>query len=302
MPGGRLLYRQNPGGNGQPVFEAADSFASPGLVSAAPGLAAMELNRVKHSCGTSNSAALASRCAALVFERISRQQIPADCDPLTDQFQAVLLKALLVHGASWGEAAAYISQAFPEAADPWQRLARLRQQFLGYGEVDITRCIAADTHRATLLGWSSIADGQGHQFELPLPPSLSAKIETRRLTVTLAWLTPLNHQHRDYRRAQLWIDVPEEDVGTNTLGLDINSARRGTIEHRIFQGAEAVPFLEGANLRLLVSCKEEAGQLDGNVPYAIAVTLEVGAGVGIDVYEEIRSRIRPPVAVEVQPQ
>jgi hypothetical protein len=143
LPGGRLLYRQNPGGNGQQVFAAADSIASPGIMSAAPGLAPMELNRVKHSCGTSNAAALASRCAALAFERISAQDIPADCDPLTDQFYAVLLKALLVHGASWGEAAHYILQAFPDAADPWQKLARLRQQFLGYGEVDITRCLAS---------------------------------------------------------------------------------------------------------------------------------------------------------------
>jgi hypothetical protein len=262
----------------------------------------MELNRVKHSCGTSNAAALASRCAALAFERISAQDIPADCDPLTDQFYAVLLKALLVHGASWGEAAHYILQAFPDAADPWQKLARLRQQFLGYGEVDITRCLAADTHRATLLGWSSIAEGQGHRFELPLPPSLSARIETRRLTVTLAWFTPVNQQHKDYRRAQLWIDVPEEEVGTNSLGLDTNSARRGTVEHRIFQGAEAVPFLDGDILSLLVSCKEDAGKLEGSVPYAVAVTLEVGAGVGIDVYQEIRDRIRQPVAVEVRPQ
>ena len=302
LPGGRLLYRQNPGGNGQPVFAAADSIASPGIMSAAPGLAPMELNRVKHSCGTSNAAALASRCAALAFERISTQDIPADCDPLTDQFYAVLLKALLVHGASWGEAANYILQAFPDSADPWQKLARLRQQFLGYGEVDVTRCLAADAHRATLLGWSSIAEGQGHRFELPLPPSLSARTETRRLTVTLAWFTPVNQQHKDYRRAQLWIDVPEEEVGTNSLGLDTNSARRGTVEHRIFQGAEAVPFLEGDTLSLLVSCKEDAGKLEGSVPYAVAVTLEVGAGVGIDVYQEIRNRIRQPVAVEVRPQ
>lgn len=102
LPGGRVLYRQVPGEGGQPSFEPTDSVQAPGVLTAAPGLAAMELGRVKHSCGTSNSAALASRCAALALERIFTHQIPLDCEPLTDRYFAVLLKALLVHGASWG--------------------------------------------------------------------------------------------------------------------------------------------------------------------------------------------------------
>jgi hypothetical protein len=116
--------------------------------------------------------------------------------------------------------------------------------------------------------------------------------------VTLAWLTPTNNKHRDYRKAQLWVDVPG-GIGTQTCGLDARSARRGTVEHRVFEGTDAVPFLDGERLRLLVSCREDAGKLDTPVAYAIAVTLEVGANVDIDIYQEISARIRPLVEVEV---
>jgi hypothetical protein len=221
-----------------------------------------------------------------------------DCEPLNDTYYTVLLKTLLVHGASWGAAAEMIERAFPEAMDQWQKIGRLKQQFLGYGEVDIIRCLGASEQRATLLGWGTISEGAGHVFELPLPPSLSARTDLRRLTVTLAWLTPTNLQHRDYRRAQLWIDVPEEEIGTQREGLDAKSAQRGTVEHRTFKGTAATPFVDGKKLRVQVNCKEDAGKLDVSVPYAIAVTLEVGPGVQIDIYQEINARIRQPVEIQ----
>jgi hypothetical protein len=298
FPGGRLLFRQDPNRDGPPIFFAVDLPVAPGVLGAAPGIAPMELNRVSHSCGSSNAAALSSRSAALAYERISQMEIPSDSEPLANEYQAVLLKALLVHGASWGDAASIIESAFPALVNDWRKLERVKQQFLGYGEVDIERCLSADDHRATLLGWASIFDGEGHQFSLPLPPSLASKTELRRLIITLAWLTPTNQKHRDYRGAHLWITVSPGDVGAGRNGLDATSARRGTVEHRIFEGSKAVPFVDGNKLIVSVSCKEDAGPLDTPVPYAIAVTLEVGPTVEIDVYEEIKTRIRQPVIVE----
>lgn len=301
FPGGRLLYRQDtPDGNGA-VFSAVQSVRAPGIMAAAPGIAPMEVNRVSCSCGSSNATALAGRCAVLIYEKLSGMEIPDDCEPLDATYQAVLLKALLVHGASWGDASRLIEKAFPTPGDQWQRLSRIKQQFLGYGEVDMQRCLSANEQRATLLGWSMISDGEGHAFEMPLPPALAASTELRRLTATLAWLTPTNHQHKDYRRAQLWIDVPEQNIGTQRDGLDAASARRGTVGHRTFKGTAAVPFIDGTKLRILVSCKEDAGSLDAPVPYAIAVTLEVGPDVQIDIYQQINSRIRPVVGIQARP-
>jgi hypothetical protein len=301
LPGGRLLFRQNPNGGNTAVFSSVDSALPPGILTATPGLAPMELNRVRYSCGTSNAAALASRCAALAHERLAALALPEDCEQLDDEYYAVLLKALVVHGASWDSAAATLATAFPDLADDWHKLTRLEQQFLGYGEVDMSRCLSSTEQRATLLGWGRISDSEGHKFELPLPPSLAASKELRRLTATLAWLTPTNQRHRNYRSAQLWIDVPDNTFVTERCGLDAPSARRGTVEHRIFQGTNAMPFLDGDRLQFLVSCREDAGKLDTAVAYAIAITLEVGTNVAIDIYQEISARIRPVVEVEATP-
>src|SRR5207237_532803 len=122
-----------------------------------------------------------------------------------------------------------LDQTFATSAMDWRERIRLLQQFLGYGEVQIERCLSSTNQRATLLGWASISEGQGHIFRLPLPPSLSASKELRRLTATLAWITPANHQHKNYRRAQLFMTVPEEEIGTRTIGIDSKSAQRARL-------------------------------------------------------------------------
>jgi len=126
---------------------------------------------------------------------------------------------------------------------------------------------------------------------------LSASKALRRLTTTLAWFTPTNHQHRNYRKAHLFLTVPESDIGTKTIGLDAKSAQRGTVEHRIFEGDDAKAFLEGATLSIQVNCKQDGGQLNENIAYAVAVTLEVGENVNIDVYQEISVRLRQVVQI-----
>ena len=297
FPGGRLLHRPNPPADGLVAFIPVETTLAPGVLAATPGVSPMELGRVKYSCGTSNAAALATRCAALAFEAIASTPIPADVGALDANILAVMLKAMVVHGASWGDAEDLIEAAFPDAADDWRRMSRLKQRFLGYGLVDISRAVAASERRATILGWGHIAREQAQTYRLPLPPSLAASTELRRLTATLAWLTPANYRHQNYRRAQLWLDTDGIDLATTKQGLDAQSARRGTVEHRIWQGRHAVPFVDGAVMQISVNCKDDAGRLDVTVPYAIAVSLEVGVNSNVEVYEEVRARIRPAVAV-----
>jgi hypothetical protein len=150
----------------------------------------------------------------------------------------------------------------------------------------------------TLLGWSKIADEQGHQFELPLPPAISAQRVERTLTVTLAWCSPINPRHRLLRRSQLWFDVQgEKNVAATTVGVDALSARRGTVEHRIFTGIAATPISDGQTLSLRVNCKAEAGKLVEQIPYALAATLEIATPLQVSIYEQIADRVAPRVAV-----
>jgi hypothetical protein len=301
FPGGRLLHRPNAPADGMVTFSAVDTTLAPGVLAATPGVAPMELGRVKYSCGTSNAAALATRCAALALEALGNAAMPADVGALDANMVAVVLKALVVHGASWGDAKGLIEAAFPDAADDWRRMSRLKQQFLGYGLVDISRSIASSERRATILGWGHITREQAQTYRLPLPPSLAASTELRRLTATLAWLTPANYRHQNYRRAQLWLSTTGISLATTVQGLDAQAARRGTVEHRIWQGEHAVPFTDGATMQISINCKDDAGRLDVAVPYAIAVSLEVGVDSNIEIYEEVRSRIRPAVAVVAAP-
>src|SRR5262249_31842052 len=126
----------------------------------------------------------------------------------------------------------------------------------------------------------------GIHLQLPLPPSLSTSKEPCRLTTTLAWFSPTNHQHRNYRKAHLFLTVPDSDIGTKTTGLAAKSAQRGTVEYRIFEGIDAKAFLDGATLSIQVNCKEDGGQLAETVPYTIAVTLEVVAECSRSVYQD----------------
>ena len=45
-------------------------------------------------------------------------------------------------------------------------------------------------------------------------------------------------------------------------------------------------------------CREDAGNLDEDVHYGLAVTLEVAEGVEIPVFEEIKTRISVAIPVE----
>jgi len=154
--------------------------------------------------------------------------------------------------------------------------------------------------RATLIGSGELAADQALVFSAPLPPSLAGKTVWRRLTVTLAWFSPINPAHRGYRRAKLWITPPQSELLLKRVNsVHDKAARRGTLQHEVLEGDDAVAFVDGDKFECKVNCAPDAGELAVNVPFALCVTLEVGAEVGIPIYEEIRARIVP--AIPIQP-
>jgi hypothetical protein len=117
------------------------------------------------------------------------------------------------------------------------------------------------------------------------------------LTITLAWLSPVFPVTQKYRGASLWFDVLDPQIAKARQDGERRAVRRGTVQHEVFEGADAVVISDGDTLSVKVNCRADAGKLDRPVRYAILVTLEVAPGVAIPVYEEVRTRIRPAVAI-----
>jgi hypothetical protein len=302
FPAGRQMFLAPVLSNEAPArFQISKVATPPGVLVGAPGIQPMELNRTSYSCGSSNATALATRCAALAYRRLQELRGTPGWESLSDEYLPVLVRALLVHGASWGDAGVFLKRVFKPETGAWQELERIRMRFLGFGRVDESKTLFATDERATLIGWDTIDADKGHVYSLPLPPSLSAKKVLRRLTLTLSWLTPINPFHSSYRKALLWFTVPDaskELLRIEKAGLDAKSAQRGTVQHQIFEGESATAFRDGENLVIKVNCSEDAGKLKDSIRYGLVVSLECGHGIAIPIFEEVQARVRQRVPVQ----
>jgi hypothetical protein len=107
---------------------------------------------------------------------------------------------------------------------------------------------------------------------------------------------PINWNHRQYRRTKLTLDGPGEvsSSGRSNRGVKYHSARRGTLEQRVFDVSRTYAV---GDLTFKVKCADQAGGLNGTVNYAVAVSLEVGVDLGVDVYELVRQQLAAHVRV-----
>jgi hypothetical protein len=267
-----------------------------GQMSAAPDVGATgRLDFQRRTVGTSNATALMTRAAVRIYDSL----VDAGYD-IPRTHAAVLLKSLLVHAATWGEAGDKLDDAFGPAGREWQRHRDNIARFLGYGRPDINRVLDCAPERATLFAYGDLEQDAQDEFDIPLPPSIEGSTELRRLTMTLAWITPINTRHQQYRSATLEL-LPAAD---ERYSLAVERARaqptsfainRGTLSHCIFEGESAVAFLDSGMLKLRVACRAQAGALDDRVPYAVVISLETGIGSGIAVYDEVRAAVQPAV-------
>jgi hypothetical protein len=300
FPGGRQLVRVEPPQDGRRLATPVLTSRPPGLRAAAPGTGGTTLSATSHSCGTSGATALAGREMVRLLREIDELRDQFGERLRDDDLDSVLAKAALAHRATWGPAAKVVNAAFDElgVAGQRDRVARL----LGYGvsqPVDALRC---DPHQATVFAVGWIGAGEAHAYTFPLPPSLAASTAERRVSLTLAWLTPINPRHRGYRRAALTLDPQGDALELFGKRQEATSpaARRGTLQHEVLVGKRAVPYADGSSVDLVVSCRADAGDLVDEVPYALLATVEVPEDIGIALYEEIRAalqvRIRPAAA------
>lgn len=267
-----------------------------GISAAAPD-AQGRLNQSAHVYGTSVAAALATRNAHQLIDAVLDSDALGETDP---QFWPLYAKALLVHH----------SRVLPETYGRLETLFRNGQssaalkrdvaRFLTFGWIPPSFEPGCTDQHAIMLGHGVIEKDQGHLYRIPLPQTLGGNIGYRAMTVTLAWFTPVNPSHQLYRMAKLVARLPQVAGmdGNNTDQPDDHSRGKGTVFHARFDGSSNVAVANGANAEIAVDCLAQAGELDDAIPYAIAVSFEVGVDSGVDIYSDVRARL----AVRVQGQ
>lgn len=294
-PGGRQLFQLQPAASeGDPQRMTASNVARPpGIQAGVPGIGG-DLNKSSWICGTSPAAALVTRAGAQALERLDELREEWGDRMPGAEFDAVLVKALLVHGTAWGEGVSPLTSALRDADLGASKEAI--QRFLGYGLLRDGWSLVDDDYRATALYASRIGDGE-HVYRLPLPPSLSGAPIWRRLTVTLAWFTPVNLAHRGYRRAALRVDPKGSlDFARSRQEADGNSVARGTVQHEVLESDGILAFQDGDSLEFVVTNRAAAGTLDGQVPYAFVVTLETALDLQLPIYSEVSARLQQRIA------
>ena len=295
-----------PGGREQVSFRASGGTLTIapggryGLKAAAPS-AEGERDREYPIAGTSAATALATRAAHRIFDALMDTDdgsLHGDLDP---RYYAVTIKAMLVHRAKWGSRVDVLDQLYGPRGRG-QHLARRDNiaRLLGYGGVpDIEEAVSCTPHRATLLGYGTISAKEAKVHRIPLPPSLERVTEPREVTMTVAWLSPVNPRHQAYRRAKLEVGAVTDleaaaGVKRSSGQPPHTSVSRGTVFHARYEGEKAVSFVDDGHVSLRIFCREQAGALDQPIRYGVAVTIE--AGEGIPVYEEVKARLPVPIA------
>lgn len=289
--GGRVIMREPFVPAETPLYELYTGAMPPGQCVACPGQTEGDTTKVWYTRGTSNATALTTREAIKLYDVLDELRAAAGGELIDSIPRAIWLKALLVHGADWGSAGDLLNSIL-RTPDNSRKFREYVSRLLGYGAIHADRVAECSEYRVTALSGGLLLAEQSHVHRFPLPPSLSGRRGWRRLTVTLAWLTPVNPQHQAWRRAHLWFDATNDMLRVGRSQSDSNAVQRGTIQHEVFEGDRAAAFVDGESIEIQVSCRADAGALDDPVPYALAVTLEIAEEVGVPVYEEVRVRVQ----------
>ncbi len=96
------------------------------------------------------------------------------------------------------------------------------------------------------------------------------------------------------------IEPPKDDIGVNRINADWQQVKNGTVQHEVLEGSKVVSYQDDEFLKISVVCREDAENLDDEVPYGLAVTLETGEHIDLPIYEEIKTRIRLQVEEKIQ--
>ena len=176
-------------------------------------------------------------------------------------------------------------------------------RWFGYGVPNFAKVRYCTENRVTTVGYGELKNGHAHEYHLPLPINLRPRSISRKVTVTLAYFSPIASKRKEYRKAQVWFT---RDSGTERLvplraNTDWQGVLRGTVQHEIFLGSDPIPWGDDDEICIKISCKQGTltGAIGSAVPYAIFITIEVANPVG-NIYDSIAERVRGRIGIYSQ--
>jgi len=292
-PGGRFYVRDR----GDGTLGIVDMMREPGIKVAAPSPSPVGQSYA-FDIGTSYSAAAVTHECGLNYKTLVEVFQNAGYSGVPDEFAALLLKAMSVHGA--------IDSSMSDIAQLQFKANRQDMtQWVGFGVPEFGRVRECAVNRVTTIGYGVIGKDEGQLFTLPLPIDLHSKVIKRRLMATLAYFSPVIFSRKEYRRASLWFErvgLTKDRLVPDRGYTDYQAIRRGTLQHQSFYGDGALPWNEDTDcIELLVSCAttnhlQSLGK--EQIPYALLLTFETQEAV--DVYQPVANRLRVPVPIKHQ--
>lgn len=263
----------------------------PGVQSAYPSLERIGDGITGYTFGTSNSAALISNQAAECYDIINNVFIAETGEQVPYDYTAVILKAMLAHGASWHGLAENCKSYLGLFGK--QTKSKLHK-FLGYGVADIDKVKECTKNQITLIGYGDIKQNQAFVYSIPLPFDFHAKKCKRKLIVTLAYFSPIHPSSIKYREKQLWFTINNgKNIAGGRTEYDDKAVQRGTLQHEVFESDSIEVWDESDELTIKVNCRGDASSSDGDVliPYSLFATFEMAPESDIDVYQSVLEKI-----------
>lgn len=301
MPGAREHLRMQSSGSLLSVLPSGPARAH-GLKVAAPPRDGMAMSE-GYSNGTSAATALASRTCHQIHDAL-QSAYGETFTSLSHAQRAVLLKALLVHSASWPQEAYDLIMGVLGPSDNKKHVQQKDniRRFLGYGVADPDLAIACVDDRATFWATGTLPREQKSLIEVPVPICINGKKQPHALSATLAWFTPTYPGRQTYRAVRLSLAEPNEIKTLAVSGAgtqpDVNQSRRGTVISRRWEGGKAPRIATDSVISLAVQREPDQGvPIDEPIPFGLAVTLTMPGVMGI--YEEVRTRLGIQLPVRV---
>lgn len=279
-PGGRVFFRDPVAEGESHLHFALQAAMGPGIRVAAP-----DGSSEVFTTGTSPAAAAISRVAASAADAVDRLTQGA----LNRAEKAVATKAFVAHAVR-----------VPEALMVDDGLGHHAH---GYGVPSRDLSSGCMSNEAVVLFVADLGAGEERRISLPLPNGLQT-VGVKRVTATLAWMSPVNWKHRQYRRAALGFTTPSGGFPALGSARDISAveAKRGTLQHGVWEITKTVAGGHGDTLDLRVQCREQAGGLHGErIDFAVVLSLWVAPTLGVDVYTQVAQQVSAPVRITARP-